>query len=327
MASPAFLFKILWSQWAVTPAYPTNSFAGQTVIVTGANVGLGKEAARHIVRLGAAKVIIACRSLDKGEAAKKDIEKTTKRTGIVEVWQLDLCSYESVKEFAAKAMQLPRLDVLLENAAVATGKYEVAEDNEMTITTNVVSTFLLAFLLLPKLKETAQKHNVHPHLVIVSSEVHFLTNLPERNDPSGQIFSTLNDKSKARMRQRYNDSKLLEVFAVRQLVADNAPEGYPVIINYMNPGLCHSSLMREMGAVQYVFKAIMGARTTEVGSRTLVNAASFSADSHGQYMSDSAISKPSPFVSSEEGAKTQKRVWSELKERLEKIQPGILGNI
>jgi NAD(P)-dependent dehydrogenase (short-subunit alcohol dehydrogenase family) len=327
METLLLLGKLWWNQWTNTPASPTISFAGQTVIVTGANVGLGKEAARHIVRLGATKVILACRSVDKGEAAKTDIEQSTKRPGAVEVWQLDLCSYESVKQFAARAQQLPRLDVLLENAAVATSKFVVAEDNESTITTNVVSMFLLALLLLPKLKETAAKYNVRPHLVVVTSEMHALTSMPERKAPPGQIFSTLNDKSKARMTDRYSVSKLLEVFVVRQLVADSAPEGYSVIINLMNPGFCHSTLMREVGALQYVLKAIMGARTTEVGARTLVSAASFSADSHGQYMTDSAIDKPSPFVRSDEGAKTQKRVWSELKECLEKIQPGILGNI
>jgi NAD(P)-dependent dehydrogenase (short-subunit alcohol dehydrogenase family) len=327
MSTLSFVAKLLWNQWTFTPPYPTNSFAGQTVIITGANVGLGFEAARHITRLGAVKVIIACRSIEKGEAAKKDIEKSTKRTGVVEVWQLDLCSYESVKAFAAKANALPRLDVLLENAGVATNKYATAEDNETTITTNVVSTMLLALLLLPKLRETATKFNVHPHLVIVSSEVHFFTNIAaERDDAGGSIFAALNDKSKARMGDRYNASKLLEVLAVRALVAEHAPAGYPVIVNYMNPGFCHSSLMREVGWVQFVLKGIMGARTTEVGSRTLVSSASFSADSHGQYMSDSRISEPSPFVRSEEGAKTQKRVWAELKERLERIEPGIMGN-
>ncbi len=58
-------------------------------------MGLGKEAARHFVGLNAQIVILACRSVEKGEAAKKDIESTTKRAGVVEVWQLDLGSYNS----------------------------------------------------------------------------------------------------------------------------------------------------------------------------------------------------------------------------------------
>lgn len=322
-----FFLTLLHSQYFKTPPYPENSFEGKTVIVTGSNIGLGLEAARHITRLGAEKVILAVRSVEKGEQAKKSIEESTKRTGVVEVWQLDLASYESVKSFSERALSLPRLDVLLENAGIATSKYNLAEENEATITTNVVSTFLLALLLLPKLKETAKLHNTKPHLVIVSSEVHFLTNLPERRQSS--IFDALNDKQKARMTDRYNVSKLLEVFAVRQIVAEYCPDisKYPVVINLINPGFCHSGLMRETGSWQFIIKWIMNARTTEVGGRTLVDAACKGPDSHGKYLSDCEIHDPAPFVMSAEGSKTQKRVWKELSEKLEHIQPGILEGI
>lgn len=58
-------------------SYPTTSFVGKTVIITGSNTGLGREAARHIARLGAETIILAVRSLRKGEAAKRDIEQST----------------------------------------------------------------------------------------------------------------------------------------------------------------------------------------------------------------------------------------------------------
>jgi retinol dehydrogenase-12 len=144
--------------------------------VTGANVGLGLEAARHITRLNAEKVILACRTVSKGEAAKASIEESTGRKGAVEVWQLDLGSYDSVQAFAKRALELPRLDVVLENAGVAIPHYSRAEDNEATITINVISTFLLALMLLPKLRESAAKFKTTPRLTIVSSEVHFFTN-------------------------------------------------------------------------------------------------------------------------------------------------------
>ena len=163
----------LYSQFLVTPAYPTKSIAGQTVIVTGSNTGLGKEAARHLTRLGAAKVILAVRNTKAGEEAKADIEKSTScAAGTVEVWDLDLASYASVKAFAERASKLPRLDVLLENAGVATYKFAEAEGHERTITVNVISTFLLALLLLPKLKATARQFKTEPRLCIVTSEVH-----------------------------------------------------------------------------------------------------------------------------------------------------------
>jgi retinol dehydrogenase-12 len=132
--SVSFFVHLLYSQWMVTPPMPTETYKGQTVIVTGANVGLGFEAARHIVNLGASKVILAVRSIEKGEVAKKDIESTSGKKGVVEVWQLDLSSYESVEAFAAKASTLERLDVLLENAGISTETFTLAEENESTIT-------------------------------------------------------------------------------------------------------------------------------------------------------------------------------------------------
>ncbi len=69
------------------------------------------------------------------------------------------------------------------------------------------------------------------------------------------------------------------------------------------------------------------ARTTEAGSRTLVHAAGAGAETHGQYLSDCEIMMPSPFVLSQEGRVTQKRVWEELSQKLEKIRPGIMANL
>lgn len=181
--------------------YPAIDLTGQTIIVTGANVGLGLEAARHFTRLRAAKVILGVRNLDKGETARQSIEESTQRRGIVDVWQLDLSSYESVKQFATRVEKLNRLDAIVENAGVATRKYVRTEDNESTITTNVVSTFLLALLVLPKLRESASKFNIIPRLTIVTSNVHLWTDLPERKNAN--IFKTLNDQETADMAGRY----------------------------------------------------------------------------------------------------------------------------
>ena len=181
----------VYSQLFVTLPYPTRSFTGQTIIVTGSNVGLGLEAARHFTRLGAAKVILAVRSLSKGEAAKQSIEETTDRKGVVEVWHLDLGNYQSVKEFAKKAQGLDRIDALVENAGVANTSWSVVEEDEATITINVVSTFLLALLMLPKLRESGQKFNITPHLSITCSEVHAWSPFKQRT--SANIFDALND--------------------------------------------------------------------------------------------------------------------------------------
>lgn len=69
------------------------------------------------------------------------------------------------------------------------------------------------------------------------------------------------------------------------------------------------------------------ARTTEVGSRTLVAAAAAGEESHGVYMADCAVSEPSKYVRSEKGKNAQIRVYAEVMEALEKIAPGITKNI
>lgn len=313
----------LYSQLFVKPAYATTSLSGQTAIVTGSNVGLGKEAARHITRLGAAKVILAVRNTTSGEEARQDILSTTgAKPDIVQVWKLDLSSYESVKAFAKKAEgELERIDILLENAGIATPNFELAEGHERTITVNVVSTFLLAFLLLPKLKDTAKKFKTKPRLSIVSSEVHGWTKFPEWKSEKG-TFATLDDRGTANMGERYPTSKLLEVLAIRQIAP--TMESSNVILNYLNPGLCHSELGRDAGWGLYFVKLLL-ARSTEVGSRTLVAATVAGEESHGKYMHDGKVDEGelSPFVRSADGDAAARKVWIELQGILENIQKGV----
>lgn len=163
----------IYTQLFLTIPKPTASFSSKTVVITGANSGIGKEAVKHIVALGASKVILACRNTSKGKAAKLDIESSLKcNTDILEVWELDLESYPSVKEFTARANKLPRLDVLINNAGIYAFNFHVVWGTERSIAVNVIGTFLLSFLLLPKLKETAQKFGVTPHLTFVGSALY-----------------------------------------------------------------------------------------------------------------------------------------------------------
>jgi len=150
------------------------SCAGRTYIVTGANTGLGFEAAKHLVALGAAKVILAVRNTSAGNDAKAKIDSATGTTNVADVWYLDLANYESVKAFATKATtELSRIDGLIENASVASMSEELVNGQNMNISINVIGTFLLAAQLLPKLSETARLHHVLPHLVFVSSRAGF----------------------------------------------------------------------------------------------------------------------------------------------------------
>jgi NADP-dependent 3-hydroxy acid dehydrogenase YdfG len=71
----SFLLGFINRQFIHYPPIPTASFNGKTAIVTGSNVGLGREACRHMVRLGASQVILACRNVEKGKAAAKTFKQ------------------------------------------------------------------------------------------------------------------------------------------------------------------------------------------------------------------------------------------------------------
>jgi retinol dehydrogenase 12 len=316
--------SFFYSQLFVTLPYPNASWTGKTVIVTGANVGLGKEAARHFVRLGASKVILAIRSIEKGDAAKADIVASQGcYPDAVEVWPLDLQDYDSVKAFAKRCQSLERIDAVVENAGIVTTDFKLVNGHEATVETNVISTFLLALLLLPKLKETADRFSIKPYLVIISSDVHYIASFDERKSP--KIFDALKDEKKTNMNDRYNVTKLLEVYVVREWARLYMSNDYPIILNAVNPGLCHSELTREVGLPATIFKALL-ARTTEMGSRTLVNAASAGRETHGEFMWDCKVKTPAKLVVGPEGPDLQKRVWNELKEILEEIEPGVTSN-
>lgn len=103
-----------------------------------------------------------------------------------------------------------------------------------------------------------------------------------------------------------------------------------VILNTVNPGYCVSELQRNAGPVLYFFLKLGGlilARTTEMGSRTLFAGAVAGGESHGTYMSTCEVMKPSAFVRSQDGVETQKKVYEQLIELLEDIEPDIGRNI
>ncbi|KAK1502534.1 short-chain dehydrogenase [Colletotrichum abscissum] len=316
----------LRSQFKKLP-YPSDDCAGRTIIVTGSNVGLGLEAARHFVRLNAAKVILAVRSTDKGEAAKTDIELTTGRRGVVEVWPLDQASFESVKEFAARADKLPRLDFAVLNASIATGKRVDAEGWESTITVNVLSTFLLGLKLLPVLRRTGKTHNVTPKIVIVASDASQMAKFHERNEED--IYKALNTNKS--LTDRYNTSKLMQVILARQMaIAADASGKGRVQVTTLNPGLCATALFRNIPfpltiVVKVGLKLL--ARSAEVGSRCLTASAFAGEEAHGRYMSDCVVVRFPKVMQGEEGEQMQGRVWEETVELLNGVDPGVSMNL
>lgn len=123
-----------------------------TAVVTGATSGIGKEIARGLVRQGAT-VIIGARSVNKGEAARREFAKEP-GGGKIEVLPLDVASMKSVREFAATvAKGHSGLQLLINNAgAMFNERRQTAEGHEQTLATNVLGPYLLTHLLVPQLR-------------------------------------------------------------------------------------------------------------------------------------------------------------------------------
>ena len=169
---------------------PPEAIAEETYVVTGANTGLGLECAKHLVRMGAARVILAVRSHSKGEAALAAIREVTGRD-VCEIWELDLSSLDSIEAFAQRLNTLDRLDALIQNAGIAMANYKVVNGMELTVLVNVIGTMLLADRALPKLRSSAKKFNTRPRLTFVTSNAAIKPNLNKIIvESQGDIFDT-----------------------------------------------------------------------------------------------------------------------------------------
>ena len=126
---------------------------GKTIIVTGGNTGIGLATIRVLASKGAT-VILACRNVDKGNIALAKIREVTPAADVT-VEQLDLASLASVKAFADRmAARYPRLDILINNAGVATPPLGYTEDGfETQFGTNVLGHFALTAHLLSLLAQ------------------------------------------------------------------------------------------------------------------------------------------------------------------------------
>lgn len=155
---------------------------------------------------------------------------------------------------------------------------------------NVISTFLLANLLLPKLQETASRASTIPRLVIVSSELHAFATLKARK--ATYIFKGLEEATKD-FGGRYNDTKLLEILYGQRLAESlSASKKGRVSVNMVNPGWCISGLHPAESMSERMAQKLL-ARSTEEGAMLLVDAAAAEkADKrHGKYLSEATTKK------------------------------------
>jgi NAD(P)-dependent dehydrogenase (short-subunit alcohol dehydrogenase family) len=129
----------------------TTDLSEQTIIVTGANSGIGREIAKNLAGMGA-EVVLACRSLKRGEQAMQEMQTENADAKYV-LMELDQSSQDSVKTFAADfSDRFSRLDVLVNNAGIYPPKRELSVDGiENTWATNVMGYFQLSLALQDKL--------------------------------------------------------------------------------------------------------------------------------------------------------------------------------
>lgn len=273
------------------------TFAGKTVLVTGANIGLGYATALHLVQRGAETLILGVRSLEKGEAAKAEfladpIVAARKPPPNILVLEIDMASERSVVAFAGKVeASVKNLDVAILNAGVYPFRWAVSTSTEpqreMTMQVNYVSTTLLANRLLPILRSSSSRSSSPSNLCIVGSVSSVpidLSYFPKGRD----IFDNMTDPSLFRGQKRYGESKLLLASFVESLAKEVDPK--EIIVNNVCTGPVYTNLARNAPwylkplTVTGLYLTALGANTPEVGSRLIVRAAAEDEHTHGHLL-------------------------------------------
>lgn len=206
------------SEWT---AADLPSFDGRTVVITGANSGLGLITARELAHAGA-DVVLAVRNTGKGDEAAATM------TGSVTVRRLDLQDLASVRDFAAGT---DRVDVLVNNAGIMATPYARTVDGfESQIGTNHLGHFALTNLLLPKITD---------RVVTVSSFMHVF----------GRIdLDDLNWKARPYSAwPAYGQSKLANLLFTSELQTRLSRTGSSVRALAAHPGYSHTNLQGQSG--------------------------------------------------------------------------------
>lgn len=205
------------------------SQAGRTAIVTGANSGLGLEAARALAAAGA-QVVLACRNTAKGEEAAKSIRPRAAGASVI-VEELDLASLDSVRACAERLVSgCESLDLLINNAGVmAPGRRrQTADGFELQLGTNHLGHFALTGLLLPRLQGRKGAR-----VVTVSSTAHRF----------GRIrFDDLQSERRYGRWRAYGQSKLANVLFARELDRRLRAAGSTVASLAAHPGYAATNL-------------------------------------------------------------------------------------
>ena len=229
----------------------------KVVIITGANRGIGKAAAKEIAKLDA-KVYMACRSLDSANEAREEIIKETKN-GKVFVLELDLASVESINKFVKSFKEKEdRLDILVNNAGISSHTKKLnAAGVEMTFAINVLGHHYLTKLLIDLLEKSSSSR-----IINVASEYAGGLDLNDIN------YDKRNYDTTAAYKQSKQANRMLTREWAKRLLDKN------ISVYSMTPGwVPNTDLFREQSAFnKAVIKTvgIVGGRFVERGADTIV---------------------------------------------------------
>ncbi|KAL5487324.1 hypothetical protein EMCRGX_G019913 [Ephydatia muelleri] len=290
--------------------YSRAKLDGKAVIITGANTGIGKETAVDLARRGA-RVILACRSAEKGEETVVEVRARSGNDKVV-FRRLDLASLESVRQFASSILEEePTIDILINNAGVSCCPYSKTEDGfEMQFGVNHLAHFLLTNLLLDRLKEAPTAR-----IVNVSSIAH--------RHVKGINFDDLNSEKSYSPLVAYGQSKLANILFTRSLAKRLA--GTSVITNCLHPGVIRTEIFRHVvsGTIAKVLCSLASPLTfvlmkspTEGAQTTIYCAVDEAVEGvSGKYFKDCKVTEPN----------TKAAVDDDMAERLWKVSAELVG--
>ncbi len=286
-------------QPVIPPTPEGTSVAGKTILITGGNAGLGLEAARQFLLLGCARLILACRSLSRGEAAAASLRAdpavaATNPAAVITVLELDLDDYQSGQRLAHKVTAtVPELDILLNNGGIASMRYETSRSgHERTLQVNAYTHMLITLSLLPLLKKTALLRGTPSRVTFVSSSTQkSQVTLKSAVPADVSVLEYLDAPAQYSRFRRYADSKMLVSAYVRRLAEVVVPK--EVVVNNLCPGLVQTNLDQNLpGPLKFVMGWVRrtAGRTVEEGARTLVYAAVVAGpESAGRFLAQNQV--------------------------------------
>jgi NAD(P)-dependent dehydrogenase (short-subunit alcohol dehydrogenase family) len=287
---------------------------GKTVVVTGANSGIGFETAASLAVMGA-RVVLTARNADKGRTAVAAIGARAGGEASVQLVVFDLGDLSSVRRGAAEILEhAPTLDVLVNNAGlVLSERVETVDGYEATFAINHLGPFLLTNLLLDRLRASGASR-----IVTVASTAH-------TSARKGIPFDDLQSEGSYRGMRVYGESKLANILFTLELARRLAGTG--VTANALHPGTVRTGYGADGDARGFLAFGIKIASpfflSPAKGARTSVYLASSAAVEgvSGQYFVKCKPTQPRRWARDPEAAE---RLWR-VSEQLTGLSPGQVG--